>query len=137
MDSADSDLKKDDANELLVALKAEKEELEAALNREQVQTIQLKEEIAEAEARNAELTKELQTVRGQLAAEQSRCFKLEVDVAELRQKLQSMDALEREVELLRRQKAASEQAALEAKQRQSSSGMWGWLVGTPPDKSES
>jgi hypothetical protein len=60
-----------------------------------------------------------------------------VDVAELRQKLQSMDALEREVELLRRQKAASEQAALEAKQRQSSSGMWGWLVGTPPDKSES
>ncbi|BAF13733.1 Os03g0835600 [Oryza sativa Japonica Group] len=136
MDSADSDLK-DDANELLVALKAEKEELEAALNREQVQTIQLKEEIAEAEARNAELTKELQTVRGQLAAEQSRCFKLEVDVAELRQKLQSMDALEREVELLRRQKAASEQAALEAKQRQSSSGMWGWLVGTPPDKSES
>lgn len=48
-----------------------------------------------------------------------------------------MDALEREVELLRRQKAASEQAALEAKQRQSSSGMWGWLVGTPPDKSES
>uniref|UniRef100_A0A0E0D980 ACB domain-containing protein n=1 Tax=Oryza meridionalis TaxID=40149 RepID=A0A0E0D980_9ORYZ len=137
MDSADSDLKKDDANELLVALKAEKEELEAALNREQVQTIQLKEEIAEAEARNAELTKELQTVRGQLAAEQSRCFKLEVDVAELRQKLQSMDALEREVELLRRQKAASDQAALEAKQRQSSSGMWGWLVGTPPDKSES
>uniref|UniRef100_A0A0E0P3K6 ACB domain-containing protein n=1 Tax=Oryza rufipogon TaxID=4529 RepID=A0A0E0P3K6_ORYRU len=137
MDSADSDLKKDDANELLVALKAEKEELEAALNREQVQTIQLKEEIAEAEARNAELTKELQTVRGQLAAEQSRCFKLEVDVAELRQKLQSMDALERELELLRRQKAASEQAALEAKQRQGSSGMWGWLVGTPPDKSES
>ncbi|XP_006650861.1 acyl-CoA-binding domain-containing protein 6 [Oryza brachyantha] len=137
MDSADSDLKKDDASELLVALKAEKEELEAALNREQLQTIQIKEEIVEAEARNAELTKELQTVRGQLAAEQSRCFKLEVDVAELRQKLQSMDALEREVELLRRQKAASEQAALEAKQRQSSSGMWGWLVGTPPDKSES
>uniref|UniRef100_A0A0D3GXH2 Acyl-CoA-binding domain-containing protein n=1 Tax=Oryza barthii TaxID=65489 RepID=A0A0D3GXH2_9ORYZ len=49
--------KKDDANELLIALKAEKEELEAALNREQVQTMHLKEEIAEAEARNAELTK--------------------------------------------------------------------------------
>uniref|UniRef100_A0A0D9W134 ACB domain-containing protein n=1 Tax=Leersia perrieri TaxID=77586 RepID=A0A0D9W134_9ORYZ len=137
MDIADSDLKKDDASELLVSLKGEKEELEAALSREQLQTIQLKEEIAEAEAKNADLTKELQAVRGQLAAEQSRCFKLEVDVAELRQKLQSMDALEREVELLRRQKAASEQAALEAKQRQSSSGMWGWLVGTPPDKSES
>ncbi|KAG8061682.1 hypothetical protein GUJ93_ZPchr0003g18501 [Zizania palustris] len=139
MDSADSTLKNrnDDASEHLLVLKAEKEELEATLNREQLQTIQLKEEIAEAEARNADLTKELQTVRGQLAAEQSRCFKLEVDVAELRQKLQSMDALEREVELLRRQKAASEQAALEANQRQSSGGMWGWLVGTPPDKSQS
>ncbi|KAG8098885.1 hypothetical protein GUJ93_ZPchr0013g34706 [Zizania palustris] len=139
MDSADSDLKNrnDDASELLLTLKAEKEELEATLNREQLQTIQLKEEMAEAEARNADLTKELQAVRGQLAAEQSRCFKLEVDVAELRQKLQSMDALEKEVELLRRQKAASEQAALEAKQRQSSGGMWGWLVGTPSDSSDS
>jgi len=140
MDSADSDVKNnsDEASEqLLAALKAEKEELEALLNREQLQSVQLKEEIAHAENRNVELTKELQAVRGQLAAEQSRCFKLEVDVAELRQKLQSMDALEKEVELLRRQRATSEQAALDAKQRQSSGGMWGWLVGTPPDKSES
>ncbi|CAN6286430.1 unnamed protein product [Urochloa humidicola] len=81
--------------------------------------------------------KELQAVRGQLATQQSRVFKLEVDVAELRQKLQSMDALQKEVELLRRQRAASEQAALDAKQRQSSGSIWGWLVGTPPDKSES
>jgi len=140
MDSADSDMKNNSAEaseQLLAALKAEKEELEALLNREQLQSVQLKEEIAHAENRNVELTKELQAVRGQLAAEQSRCFKLEVDVAELRQKLQSMDALEKEVELLRRQRATSEQAALDAKQRQSSGGMWGWLVGTPPDKSES
>ena len=61
----------------------------------------------------------------------------QVDVAELRQKLQSLDALEREVELLRRQKAASEEAALDAKQKQGSGGVWGWLVGTPPDDSES
>ncbi|ONM11177.1 Acyl-CoA binding protein [Zea mays] len=144
MDSADSDLnnRNDEASEQLVAdLKAQKEELEATINREQLQTVQLKEDIAQAETRNAELTKassltlfllELQAVRGQLASEQSRCFKLEVDVAELRQKLQSMDALEKEVELLRRQKAASEQAALDAKQRQGSGGMWGWLAGSPP-----
>jgi hypothetical protein len=140
MDSVDSVMqnRNDETSEkLLAALKAEKEELEATLTREQLQTVQLKEDITQAEARNAELTKELQAVRGQLAAEQSRCFKLEVDVAELRQKLQSLDTLEKEVELLRRQRAASEQAALEAKQRQSSGGMWGWLVGTPPDKSES
>ncbi|KQK12274.1 acyl-CoA-binding domain-containing protein 6 [Brachypodium distachyon] len=138
MDNSDSVNRNDEASEqLLAALKAEKEELEATLNREGLQTVQLKEEITEAEARNAELTKELQAVRGQLAAEQSRCFKLEVDVAELRQKLQSLDALEREVELLRRQRAASEQAALDAKQKQGSGGVWGWLVGTPPDDSES
>ncbi|XP_044945762.1 acyl-CoA-binding domain-containing protein 6 [Hordeum vulgare subsp. vulgare] len=142
MDNADSKNRNDEANEqLLAALKAEKEELEATLNREGLQTVQLKEEITEAEARNAELTKELQSVRGQLAAEQSRCFKLEVDVAELRQKLQSLDALEREVELLRRQKAASEQeqAALDAKQKKQagSGGVWGWLVGTPPDDDDS
>ncbi|KAG5084335.1 hypothetical protein JHK84_054373 [Glycine max] len=71
-------------------------------------------------------------VRGQLASEQSRCFKLEVEVAELGQKLQTIGTLQKELELLQRQKAASEQAALNAKQRQSSGGVWGWLAGTPP-----
>lgn len=55
----------------------------------------------------------------------------QVDVAELRQKLQTMETLQKELELLQRQKAASEQAALNAK-RQSSGGMWGWLAGAPP-----
>uniref|UniRef100_A0A6V7QQI7 ACB domain-containing protein n=1 Tax=Ananas comosus var. bracteatus TaxID=296719 RepID=A0A6V7QQI7_ANACO len=140
MDNVDSavNIRSEEASEkLLEALKAEKEELEATLNKEQLQTLQLKQELADAENRNSELTKELQSIRGQLAAEQSRCFKLEVDVAELRQKLQSMEALQKEVELLQRQKAASEQAALNAKQRQSSGGMWGWIAGTPPDRSDS
>jgi len=48
-----------------------------------------------------------------------------------------METLEKEVELLRRQKAASEQAALNEKQRQSSGGVWGWLAGSPPDKTDS
>lgn len=116
---------------LIATLKAEKEELESSLSKEKLQSIQLKEDLTEAESRNTDLYKELQSVRGQLAAEQSRCFKLEVDVAELRQKLQTMETLQKELELLQRQKAASEQAALNAK-RQSSGGMWGWLAGTPP-----
>ncbi|CAL9120560.1 unnamed protein product [Musa textilis] len=125
---------------LVEALKAEKGELEGTLNKEQLQTLQLKQEFNEAESRNIELTKasfmsELQSVRGQLAAEQSRCFKHEVDIAELRQKLQAMETLEKEVELLRRQKATSEQAALSAHQRQSSGGVWGWLAGSAPDQS--
>lgn len=58
----------------------------------------------------------------------------QVDVAELRQKLQTMETLQKELEILQRQKAASEQAALNAKQRQSSGGVWGWLAGTPGDQ---
>ncbi|CAN1219859.1 Acyl-CoA-binding domain-containing protein 4, partial [Linum perenne] len=122
---------------LLASLKAEKDELESSLTNEQMQTGQLKQELSEAETRNTELHKELQSVRGQLAAEQSRCFKLEVDVAELRQKLQTMEALQKELELLQRQKAASEEAALSSKQRQgSSSGVWGWLAGSPGHRDE-
>ncbi|KAL3631699.1 acyl-CoA-binding domain-containing protein 4 [Castilleja foliolosa] len=119
---------------LLAALKAEKEQLESSLTTEKMQTLKLKQEITDSETRNTDLYKELQSVRGQLAAEQSRCFKLEVDVAELRQKLQTMDTLQKELEILQRQKAASEQAALSAKQRQSSGGVWGWLAGTPPSE---
>ncbi|GAB2228960.1 hypothetical protein Droror1_Dr00023094 [Drosera rotundifolia] len=122
---------------VIVSLKAEKEELEAALGREKLQTHQLKQELADAETRNTDLYKELHSVRGLLAAEQSRCFKLEVDVAELRQKLQTLETLQNELELLRRQKAASDQqATLNAKQRQSSGGVWGWLAGSPSQKSD-
>ncbi|KAA8536858.1 hypothetical protein F0562_029336 [Nyssa sinensis] len=127
--------KNEETSEHLIAtLKAEKEELESSLSKEKLQSLRLKHELAEADNRNADLYKELQSVRGQLAAEQSRCFKLEVDVAELRQKLQMMETLQKELELLRRQKAASEQAAFNAKQRQSSGGVWGWLAGSPPSQ---
>ncbi|KAF5739863.1 putative acyl-CoA binding protein [Tripterygium wilfordii] len=135
MDNIDPDPMKSNgegtSEHLMATLKAEKEELESLLSREKLQTLQLKQDLAEAETRNTDLCKELQSVRGQLAAEQSRCFKLEVDVAELRQKLQAMETLQKELELLQRQKAASEEAALSAKQRQSSTGVWGWLAGTP------
>ncbi|KAK6121125.1 hypothetical protein DH2020_045113 [Rehmannia glutinosa] len=171
MDNIDAEPKitnVEETNErLLAALKAEKEQLESSLTTEKMQTLKLKQELTDAETRNTDLYKELQSVRGQLAAEQSRCFKLEVciiseinadskayyqfvnfgtenekfiqrlywltvDVAELRQKLQTMETLQKELEILQRQKAASEQAALSAKQRQSSGGVWGWLAGSPP-----
>jgi hypothetical protein len=41
-----------------------------------------------------------------------------------------METLQKELELLQRQKAASEQA-LDANHRQGSGGVWGWLAGTP------
>lgn len=56
-----------------------------------------------------------------------------MEVAELSQKLQTIGTLQKELELLQRQKAVSKQAAASnAKQRQSSGGVWGWLAGAPP-----
>lgn len=139
MDNVDSEptrIKNQESGERVMAtLKAKKEELEAELARERLQSVQLKQDLVEYDSRNADLTKELQSVRSQLASEQSRCFKLEVDVAELRQKLQTMETLQKELELLQRQKAASEQAALNAKQK-GSGGVWGWLAGSPPNQKE-
>ncbi|KAG6599226.1 Acyl-CoA-binding domain-containing protein 4, partial [Cucurbita argyrosperma subsp. sororia] len=123
--------KSEQTNELIATLKAEKEELESSLSKEKIHSLQLKQEFADAENRNSELYKELQSVRSQLAAEQSRCFKLEVNVVELRQKLQTMETLQKELDLLQRQKAASEEA-LRGKQKQGSGGVWGWLAGSPP-----
>nr|VDD25881.1 unnamed protein product [Brassica rapa] len=137
MDNVSPGSKVEVNNEHIIAtLKSEKEELEASLNKEKLQTQQLRQELSEAESRNADLHKELQSDRGQLQAEQSRCFKLEVDVAELRQKLQTLETLQKELELLQRQKAASEQASTNAK-RQSSGGVWGWLAGSPQEKDDS
>ncbi|KAL8155513.1 acyl-CoA-binding domain-containing protein 4-like isoform X1 [Apium graveolens] len=140
MDNVDSEPKikniKQTSEQMLAALKIEKADLESSLSKEKLQSIQLKHQVEEAENRNTDLYKELQSVRGQLASEQSRCFKLEVDVAELRQKLQNMETLQKELELLQRQKAASEQAAISAKQRQGSGGVWGWLAGSPGPKAD-
>ncbi|KAI4369396.1 hypothetical protein MLD38_017838 [Melastoma candidum] len=122
---------------ILGTLKAEKEELESLLSKERLTSVKLKQDLSEAEARNTDLYEELQSVRGQLAAEQSRCFKLEVDVAELRQKLQTMESMQKELELLQRQKAASEQAEMMARQRQKNSGgMWTWITGSPPGQTK-
>lgn len=42
---------------LIAALKAEKEELESSLNKEKLQSIQLNQELTEAETQNADLCK--------------------------------------------------------------------------------
>ncbi|RZC52499.1 hypothetical protein C5167_020923 [Papaver somniferum] len=146
MDNVDSDpmgsgrhnIKSGEHSErIIAALKTEKDEIEAAFTKEQLQTLKLKQELAEQYGRNTDISEasilnlELQSVRAQLASEQSRCFKLEVDIAELRQKLQTMETLQKELELLQRQKLASEQAAANAKKQQSSGGVWGWIAGNP------
>ncbi|KAL3693329.1 hypothetical protein R1sor_006980 [Riccia sorocarpa] len=107
------------------------EELEAALT----EAAKYKRDLASSLLEYSDLEQELVSVRGQLADEQSRCFRLEVDVAELRQKLQSIESLQKEVDLLRKQKAAAEEAALNAAAQKSGSGggIFSWLAGGQPD----
>lgn len=61
-------------------------------------------------------------------------FIAQVDLAELRQKLHSMDTLQKEVETLRNQMAAVDQEAATAMERKGSGGVWGWLAPLPPVK---
>ncbi|KAG0482935.1 hypothetical protein HPP92_011019 [Vanilla planifolia] len=139
MDNVDSghlNMRVEESGEHVIAvLKAEKEELDAVLNKEQLHNLQQ----AKSYLRQR-LGMSFNLYIGQLAAEQSRrcLFAYEkritpgyerkttkeanalssiehyystfmVDLAELRQKLQNMETLQKEVELLQRQKAASEQ----------------------------
>ncbi|CAK9214515.1 unnamed protein product [Sphagnum troendelagicum] len=108
------------------------EELQEATLAAQAECAKLQNELAMAQFNSSELEQELLSVRGQLAAEQSRSFRLEVDVAELREKLQSIEILQKELDLLQHQKAASEEAVIQAAQKQST-GVWSWLAGSPPD----
>jgi chromosome segregation ATPase len=91
----------------------------------------LKVENATALSSLADVEQELLSVRSQLQGEQHRSFRLEVEVAELRQKLSSMEQIQKELDLLQRQKVVFEKAASEASQKEST-GVWGWLAGAPP-----
>lgn len=102
---------------------------------------------------------ELLSVQGQLVAERSRCFKLEVScslipsfvefnsfdtmanflsngdfqaqITELQKMLESMQSIENDVQALRRQKSDFERDVEvdSAGQRQGSGGVWRWIAG--------
>ncbi|CAM0949739.1 unnamed protein product [Alopecurus aequalis] len=97
---------------LVQAVKHEKNQLEEKLEREKIQSFHLKNKLADAENKNAELTKELQSVRDQLLDETARASKLEVgessldEVAEIQQRLQKVATLEKEFELLRSERGS-------------------------------
>ncbi|KAL9402753.1 hypothetical protein Peur_006602 [Populus x canadensis] len=86
------------------ALKEEKKVLELSLAEVRADNFRLTEKIDEVNGTHAELSKELHSVQGQLVAERSRCFKLEAQIAELQMMLESLQSIENEVQLLRRQK---------------------------------
>ncbi|KAJ7974986.1 acyl-CoA-binding domain-containing protein 4 [Quillaja saponaria] len=105
--------------------------LDVSLAEVRAENSRLRGEIDEVNGTHAELSKELQSVQGQLVAERSRCFKLEAQIIELQKTLESMQSVEDQVQALRRQKSALDQdmeLASDA-QRQGSGGVWRWIAG--------
>ncbi|KAF8660943.1 hypothetical protein HU200_057322 [Digitaria exilis] len=108
-------------------VKGERNQIEDRLNQEQLQSLNLKQELANVENRNAELTEEIQLVRDQLSAEQARACKLENEVSEIQERLQKMDALEKEFELLRGEIiSGSDEVTASSDQPPRGGGFWRW-----------
>ncbi|CAI0442536.1 unnamed protein product [Linum tenue] len=112
------------------AIKEDKKTLEVSLADARAENSGLREKIDEVNSTHADLSKELHSVQGQLVTERSRCFKLEAQIAELQKALESLESIENEVQLLRRQKSVLEQEIEmnDAAQKQGS-GVWRWIAG--------
>ncbi|XVF75638.1 hypothetical protein PTKIN_Ptkin13bG0203300 [Pterospermum kingtungense] len=112
------------------SIKEEKRALELSIEEVRAENSKLRERIHELNSDHAELSKELQSVQGQLISERSRCFKLEAQIAGLQKMLEPSQFIEKEVQILRRQKSAVEQEMeLSNAQRQGSGGAWMWIAG--------
>jgi len=81
----------------------------------------MRRQLDSAQAALGDAEKALEETRGSLSAEQNKNFKLEVEVAELRQSLAKMSEMETELEGFRRQ-------AQEA-QAKKGTGLWGYIAG--------
>ncbi|KAI4382682.1 hypothetical protein MLD38_008618 [Melastoma candidum] len=114
------------------AVREEKRVIELSLKDVKDEVASLREKVDEVNGAHAELSKELLSVQGQLVAERSRCFKLEAQIEELHKILESLPALESEVQALRKQKSKFEQdlELAEAVTRQNSGGFLSWLSGS-------
>lgn len=121
----------EDVTVKIESFEKEKQVLESSLAEAKAENSKLRGEIDEVNNTHAELSKELQSVQGQLVAERSRCFTLEAKISELRKVLESTQSVEDEVRALRRQKSALDrEMELASARRQSSGGVWQWLGGS-------
>ncbi|XP_020527213.1 acyl-CoA-binding domain-containing protein 5 isoform X2 [Amborella trichopoda] len=113
-----------------------KHTLESNLTAIKAENARLKENISEMNEMHAELYKELSSVQEQLETERSRCFELEVHIADLRKRMESMDSLHHEFQMLQQQKAGPQQVlndkSSEPTQGQKSGrGVWHWISAAP------
>ncbi|KAF8779500.1 hypothetical protein HU200_002547 [Digitaria exilis] len=107
----------------------EKDKLESRLAGVRDENSKLKDKLDLTNLSYGELEKELKSVQNQLAAEGSRCQKLESQIAASRKRLESAASLENELEVLRRQISQVEQT-MTTTQRQKSGGVWKWVAGS-------
>ncbi|OQU85983.1 acyl-CoA-binding domain-containing protein 4 isoform X4 [Sorghum bicolor] len=89
----------------------------------------LKDKLDMANLSYGELAKELKSVQDQLAAEGSRCQKLESQIATARKRLESAGSLENELDVLHQQISQVEQT-IATTQRRKSGGVWKWVAGS-------
>ncbi|XP_062220794.1 acyl-CoA-binding domain-containing protein 4 isoform X2 [Phragmites australis] len=110
-------------------LDGEKGKLESKLAEVRDENSKLKDKLDMSNLSFGELAKELKSVQNQLAAEGSRCQKLESQIAAARKRLESTGSLENELEVLRQQISQAEQT-MTTSQRQKSGGVWKWVAGS-------
>ncbi|KAK9064056.1 hypothetical protein SSX86_017928 [Deinandra increscens subsp. villosa] len=106
-------------------IKEEKKALESSIAWVKAEKSTLRAKLDEINETHTDLSKELHSVQGQLAAEKSRCANLETQISELQTRLSSMQSIEQKVESLRSQKSAFDHNNSVQKQ---SSGSWRWMA---------
>uniref|UniRef100_A0A0V0IFY9 Putative acyl-CoA-binding domain-containing protein 4-like n=1 Tax=Solanum chacoense TaxID=4108 RepID=A0A0V0IFY9_SOLCH len=113
------------------ALGEQKKVLESSLADVRAENVDLRNKIEDVNTTHADLSKELQSVQGQLISERSRCAKLEAQIAELKKMLESMQSIEEEVQALRKEKSEFERnmERVSSVQKQGSGGAWKWITG--------
>uniref|UniRef100_A0A7N0TLY7 Acyl-CoA-binding domain-containing protein n=1 Tax=Kalanchoe fedtschenkoi TaxID=63787 RepID=A0A7N0TLY7_KALFE len=114
------------------AYRKELTELELLLNEAREENSTLLGKLDEINGTYAELSKERQSVQGQLITERTRCLNLEAQIAEMQKMLASFKSIEDEVQSLRSQKSIWERdmELASAMERQGSGGIWKWMSGS-------
>lgn len=104
-------------------IKEEKKALESSIAWVKAEQSTVKAKLDEINETHSDLSKELHSVQGQLAAEKSRCANLETQISELQTRLSSMQSIEQKVQALRSQKSA-----LHHNSSVQTSGSWRWMA---------
>lgn len=110
-------------------LNGENGKLAARLAEVRDENSKLKDKLDMTNLSYGELAKELKSVQDQLAAEGSRCQKLESQIAAARKRLESAGSLENELEVLH-QHISQVEETIATTQRRKSGGVWKWVAGS-------